>query len=118
MGALFPGMVRNVLAAGRRHTVALRADGTVMATGNNRHRQCSVDEWRDIVAVAAGYLHTVGLKADGTVVAAGDNAYGQCEVGGWSGIRLPQGRRYFREDASDGGGAMLAAWLGEPGAGH
>ncbi|AGA58083.1 hypothetical protein Theco_1961 [Thermobacillus composti KWC4] len=87
-----PGMLNHVLAAGRRHTVGLREDGTVVAAGNNAYGQCNVDEWRDIVAIAAGCAHTVALRADGTVVAAGSNEYGQCDVSGWSGIRLPAGR--------------------------
>jgi alpha-tubulin suppressor-like RCC1 family protein len=77
------------IAAGSLHTVGLKADGTVVATGDNAFGQCEVGDWRGIVAVAAGCAHTVGLKADGTVVATGDNAHGQCEVGGWSDIRLP-----------------------------
>jgi len=77
------------VAAGSHHTVGLRADGTVAATGWNANGQCDVGHWRDIVAVAAGAAHTVGLKADGTLVAVGDNSHGQCGVAGWSGIRLP-----------------------------
>lgn len=68
------------------HTVALKADGTVMATGNNASRQCNVSNWKDIVAVSAGHNHTIGLKADGTVVATGYNEYGQCDVLGWTDI--------------------------------
>ena len=68
------------------HTVALKADGTVMATGNNASRQCNVSNWEDIVAVSAGHNHTIGLKADGTVVATGYNEYGQCDVLGWTDI--------------------------------
>src|SRR5690606_14171686 len=89
--AFFPAFPRSVLAAGRRHTVALRADGTVLAAGDNKCGQCEVGAWRDIVAVAAGNVHvaantgnahTVGLRADGTVAAAGWNKHGQCEVDG------------------------------------
>ena len=68
------------LAAGYYHTVALKTDGTVVATGRNDSGQCDVDGWTDIVAVAAGSSHTVGLKRDGTVVAKGSNAYGQCAL--------------------------------------
>lgn len=55
------------------HTVGLRADGTVVAVGDNDDGQCNVSDWTDIVAVSAGFGHTVGLRADGTVVVAGDN---------------------------------------------
>lgn len=50
------------------HIVGLRADGTVVAAGNNNNGQCNVETWHDIVAIAAGTNHTVGLHADGTVV--------------------------------------------------
>lgn len=71
---------------GGGHIVALRCDGTVVATGDNAKGQCNVSDWRDIIAVAAGYNHTVGLKSDGTVVAVGDNGDGQCNVSGWNDI--------------------------------
>ncbi|MBR5095089.1 MAG: hypothetical protein IK095_08345, partial [Oscillospiraceae bacterium] len=74
--------------AGSTHTVGLRADGTVVAKGDNSHHQCNVDGWSDIVAIAAGSgsSHTVGLRADGTVVAKGQDRYLQCKVGGWTDI--------------------------------
>ena len=95
-----------MIAAGRDHTVALKSDKTVEATGWNKHDQCEVNDWHNIVAVAArwrrtiglkpdgtviavGCVHTVGLKSDGTVVAECDNAYGQCDVCSWRNIRLP-----------------------------
>ena len=74
------------VAAGRYHTVGLKADGTVAAVGDNGDGQCGVSGWTDIVAVTAGEYHTVGLKADGTVVAAGWNEAGQCDVSGWTDI--------------------------------
>ena len=77
------------IAAGSNHTIGLKSDGTVAAVGWNKHGQCNVSGWRDIVAVAAGCAHTLGLKSDGTVVAVGDNEYGQCDVSGWRGIQLP-----------------------------
>lgn len=61
------------LEAGSRHILALRADGTVVARGNNEHGQCNVSEWRDIIDIAAIYTTSFGLKADGTVVRAGGN---------------------------------------------
>ena len=68
------------------HTVGLKSDGTVVATGKNEDGQCDVSGWRNIVVVAAGTRHTVGLKSDGTVVVTGDNEYGQCDVSGWTDI--------------------------------
>jgi len=69
------------------HTVGLRADGTVVATGNNEYGQCNVSGWRNIIAISADRDHTVGLRADGTVVAVGDRSAGRCNVGGWRGWR-------------------------------
>ncbi len=77
------------VAAGSYHTIGLKSDGTVIAAGWNKHGQCNVSGWRDIVAVAAGCAHTLGLQSDGTVVAVGDNEYGQCDVSEWRGIQLP-----------------------------
>lgn len=77
----------STIAAGRRHTVGLRSDGTVTAVGDNKFGQCKVSEWRDIVSVSAGCAHTLGLQSDGTMVAVGDNDYGQCDVREWSNIQ-------------------------------
>jgi hypothetical protein len=76
------------IAAGGRHTVGIRPDGTVVATGNNDDGQCNVDGWTDIVHVATGFSHTVGLEEGGTVAATGNNDDGQCNVGGWSDMGL------------------------------
>ena len=80
------GPVTPMVAAGSRHTVGLKSDGTVVAVGDSDDGQCDVGGWTDIVQVAAGYFHTVGLKADGTVVAVGSHGSGQCDVGGWTDI--------------------------------
>lgn len=86
---------RKTIAVGGNHTVGLKADGTVMATGYNEYGQCDVSDWTDIIALSAGIFHTVGLKADGTVVAAGDNEYGQCDVSDWTDVvAISTGERY------------------------
>ena len=77
---------RVLFSAGYWHTVGLKADGTVVAVGDNDKGQCDFEDWKDIVAVSAGYWHTVGLKADGTVVAVGYNGGGRCDVAGWKDI--------------------------------
>ena len=81
---------KDAIAAGPRHTLGLKSDGTVMAVGDNKYGQCNVSGWCDIVAIAAGCAHTIGLKSDGTVVAVGDNEYGQCNVRDWVDIQLPR----------------------------
>lgn len=81
------------IAAGPYHFVALRTDGTVLAThGTVEYEdeydfgECDVSRWNGITAIAAGAFHTVGLKADGTVVAVGNNQFGQCDVSDWTDI--------------------------------
>ena len=67
------------IAAGLRHTVALKEDGTVVAWGDNSYGQCNIPEGlTNVKAIAAGSSYTVALKEDGTVVAWGWNSYGQC----------------------------------------
>lgn len=80
-----------LFAVGAYHTVAIRADGTALATAyrgpaEKNFGQCNVSSWSDLVAICAAEHHTVGLRADGTVVATGDNTYGQCRVGLWRDI--------------------------------
>ena len=80
------------LATSGSHTVGLKSDGTVVATGKNDYGQCNVSSWRDIIAVAAGgtfYPRTIGLKADGTVVVVGrDDNRGVCNIGDWQDIGI------------------------------
>ena len=63
------------VAAGWEHTVGLKADGTVVAAGENSYGQCDVSGWTDIISVATGEGHTVALKANGRVIARGNNKY-------------------------------------------
>ena len=81
--ALFPGLQ---VAAGTCHTVGLRSDGTVVATGANTCGQLDVGSWKNIIQVTAGGYHTVGLRSDGTVVATGYNISGQLDVCVWTDI--------------------------------
>ena len=80
------GKTCKFITSGYYHTVGLKADGTVVAVGDNEDGQCNVEDWTDIVAVAVGRAHTVGLKADGTVVAVGSNGFNQCNVEDWTDI--------------------------------
>lgn len=63
------------------NTIGLKADGTVIAVGDNDKGECNVENWTDIIAISTGEFHTLGLKSDGSVVAVGDNSDGQCSVG-------------------------------------
>ena len=77
------------IAAGRAHTCALRADGTVGCWGDNiegqlgdgtttnRSTPVTVSGLANVVAVAAGNHHTCALRADGTVRCWGSNSAGE-----------------------------------------
>lgn len=84
--AWYGGQLRTSISTGYAHTLGLRTDGTVVATGSTKYGRCDVSDWTDIVSVAAGGYHSVGLKADGTVVAVGDMEYGECDVQHWTNI--------------------------------
>ena len=65
----------------RKHNLAVLADGTVVAWGQNEFGQCNVPaELYSVIAVTAGGDFSVALKSDGTVVAWGDNSVGQLNV--------------------------------------
>ena len=63
-----PKAQKGGIAAGQLHTVAFRADGKVLATGNNDFGQCDVSGWSDVVGVACGKDFTVAVCADGTAL--------------------------------------------------
>lgn len=77
---------RDTIAAHEYNSVAIKADGTVVATGANWDDELEVDGWSNIVDISVGDRHTVGLKTDGTVVATGYDGNNRLSVGGWSGI--------------------------------
>ena len=60
------------LALGTFHTVGLKGDGTVCATGRNDVGQCDVENWTDVVYVAAGENGTLGIQSDGSLLIAGE----------------------------------------------
>ena len=74
------------IGAGEEHIAALKTNGEVIATGDNKYDQCEVNRWKNIDKIAVGSWHTVGLKKDGTVVAEGLNEDGQCNVAKWTDI--------------------------------
>jgi alpha-tubulin suppressor-like RCC1 family protein len=78
------------VAAGSEHSLALKSDGSVWATGHNAYGQLgditSADKktWTCVMAagsgvtqVAAGFLNSFALKCDGSVWATGCNTQGQ-----------------------------------------
>jgi alpha-tubulin suppressor-like RCC1 family protein len=77
------------VAAGEEHSLALLANGTVMAWGDNHEGQLGngttrtsaapvpVQGLTGVTAIAAGSLFSLALLSDGTVMAWGDNREGQ-----------------------------------------
>jgi alpha-tubulin suppressor-like RCC1 family protein len=88
---VFATGLTNALAigVGYYHTLALRADGTVVGWGYNEHGQLGIgssalplvpavmDGVTNAIGIAAGGRHTLVLLGDGTVLAVGDNSTGQ-----------------------------------------
>ena len=73
------------VTAGDLHIAALRADGTVVAAGDNEGgRYTGVETWTNITQISAGVFQTLGLKRDGTIVAAGNNGYQQSDLNNWN----------------------------------
>jgi len=67
------------IAAGDFHSLALRADGTVIAWGERAGTNVPTG-LTNVVAVAAGATHSLAVKSDTTVVAWGTNDIGQFRV--------------------------------------
>src|SRR5437867_8428549 len=69
------------IAAGDDHFLALRADRTVVAWGDNGAGQASVPlGLTNVVSIGAGEYHSLAVRADGTVAAWG---LGQVNTGVW-----------------------------------
>ena len=115
LGILPRANIQPMVAAGHFHTVGLKADGTVVAVGNNNSGQLKVGGWRNIKQVAAGGDSTVGLKGAGTVVAVGRNGAGQLNVGGWRNIKQVSSH-YFHTVGLKADGTVVA--VGENGYGQ
>lgn len=77
----FPNTNVVAIAAGFRHNLALRADGTVAAWGDNVYGQATVPVGvTNALAIACGDAHSLALLANNTVAAWGNDFYGQVDV--------------------------------------
>ncbi len=78
------------VAAGYDHSLALLADGSVLAWGDNSYGQLGnasfggfsatpapVAGLKGIAALAAGWIHSLALGSNGHIYAWGSNGYGQ-----------------------------------------
>ncbi len=103
------GIVTDI-AAGKSHTVAIKADGSVAAWGSNNDSQSTVPAGLGVVArIAAGDYHTVALKVNGSLAAWGNNGSGQCTIPAGLGVvtRIAAGAYYTVAVKSNG---SVAAW--------
>merc|ERR1712216_693708 len=101
---------RCVIAAGDRHSVALRPDGSVACWGRNYRGQAppaGVDG--DFVAIAAGDIHSLALGRDGSVACLGLNNHGQAPPDGIDGdfIAIAAGEYHSLALGRDGN---VACW--------
>jgi alpha-tubulin suppressor-like RCC1 family protein len=89
-----------MVVAGGNHSLALKANGTVMAWGLNDQGQLGssgansatpmqVSGLNQVIQIAAGASHNLALKSDGTVWAWGANGFGQLGNGTTTGSSLP-----------------------------
>jgi hypothetical protein len=103
------------VAAGEKHSLALKNDGTVWAWGSNEYSQLGdgtntnrntpVQVLSGVQAIAAGQLYSLALKNDGTVWAWGRNNWGQLGDGTTTQRNTPvQVRGLTGVEAFDGGG--------------
>lgn len=108
------------IATSSLHTVALRADGTVWAWGDNKfgqigdgtytdkHTPVQVIGLTDVISIAANDNYTVALKSDGSVWAWGDNTYGKLGNGNASKRNTPVQVVYSNGTAFTGVTAIAA----------
>ena len=80
-----PGVVVSAspvrLVGGEYHSLALKADGTVVGWGwNDDGQSTSPASASNVVAIAAGTVHSLALMADGTVIGWGLNSGDQLSI--------------------------------------
>jgi len=69
------------VAGGWRHSLGIKADGTLQAWGDDTIGQ--TDFWYEptnCVSIACGRLHSLALQQNGFVIPAGDDTFGQVEI--------------------------------------
>jgi len=61
------------ITAGYDHSLALRADGSIVGWGSNWNGVATPPSGSDFVAIAAGAWHSLALRANGSIVGWGSN---------------------------------------------
>ncbi len=106
------------VAGGMLHSLALKADGTVLAWGSWSDSDRWADQWvpatvpadlTNVVALAGGFSHSLALRADGKVVGWGSNRHGESSVPAGLGpvVAIAAGGDYSLALQADG---TAAAW--------
>jgi hypothetical protein len=78
-----PMNLSNVVAvsAGEYHSLAVKADGSLVCWGDNSQGQTQPPaNLPKVLEVAGGGGHSLAIKADGTVAAWGNDLSGQCDI--------------------------------------
>ncbi len=104
------------IAAGGYHSLALKADGTVVGWGSNEYGQTSIPpDATNIVALAAGMSHSLALNSDRQILAWGGNEYGQTNAPAdmTNGIAISAG--YYHSLALRSDGTVVGWGAGRPG---
>lgn len=83
------GEVRNAIGAGFDFTVAVKANGDTLFSGDNESTSkevlIDVSDWKDIDEVSAGTDFVAGLKSNGTVIVSGNDEF-QAAASEWTGV--------------------------------
>jgi len=97
------------VAAGNRHFVALRNDGTLAAWGNNDYNQVAGAPLtnNDYIGVFSGPFTSFAIRENGQCVAWGDNGKGQAEVPAGDYINFDGGDYHGQGVRADG---RVIAW--------
>jgi len=98
------------VAAGYYHSLALTANGAVVAWGSDNAGQASVPSGLSgIRAIAAGGYHSVALRANGTVVAWGQSDAGQTNTGAWTSIGAIAASEFFTVGLRSNGTVLVTS---------
>ncbi len=68
------------------HVIGLKADGSIVITGEDYKGWNSASTWTDVISISVGSRLALGLKHDGSVLSVGMNDENQIAVRRWSNI--------------------------------
>ena len=69
-----------MVSAGTYFTIGLKADGTLIAVGDNQYGQCNVTGLENIIAIDCGGYSSIAVTKNGRLVVFGSNSDGQLEI--------------------------------------